>query len=452
MEVLFGPRGKVAPQAREAATGANLDPARESLEEKLESSVKSALDEAGDKAAAHAGKALASKIGEGATALGNIFTAVPQLYSAVEELGEVWDKPLQSTEDYMNLFSKLGGALSQGVQTVQALAGVTKIAAAAQAIFNAVMAMNPIVLIVIAVIALIALIAALIVYWDQVKAAVRDNPWVAAIGVIFGPLGILISLIVLVIAYWEELKLAVLKGANFISIKVQQIGAVFVGLKNLIGMVWDWILSSVYNLGVGILNGFIEFGAKIMNFFIDLVNDAIGVYNGVVKYIPGVSYIKEVKRVDVEAIKIAERKVPQVDMAVAFAGVGQVTGGLEGQIAKQEDAIRKAREADEERRRKDREQAAAPGAAPGVPGLPAALPTAGLAAPAVPLAGAGAVARADHSVHVEGGIHITITAERLEADSAKLLTDEMVRRLQERLDALRMERERRLGTRAAAPA
>jgi hypothetical protein len=87
-----------------------------------------------------------------------------------------------------------------------------------------------------------------------------------------------------------------------------------------------------------------------------------------------------------------------------------------------------------------------------VPGLPAALPTAGLAAPTVPLAGAGAVAAADQSVHVEGGIHITITAERLEADSAKLLTDEMVRRLQERLDALRMERERRLGTRAAAPA
>ena len=452
MEVLFGPHGKLAAAASAAVTGTDLVAASEGLEKKLETSVKKALDEAGDKAAAHAGKALASKIGEGATALGNIYTAVPQLYSSVQELGEAWDKPLQSTEDYMNLFSKLGGALSQGVQTVQALAGVTKIAAAAQAVFNAVMAMNPIVLIVIAVIALIALIAALIVYWDQVKAAVRDNPWVAAIGVIFGPLGMLISLIVLVISYWDELKLAVLRGANFISIKVQQVGAVFVGLKNLIGMVWEWIMGSVYNLGVGILNTFIVFGANFVNLFIEILNDLIGMANRVIKYIPGVSYIKEVEKINVEASKIAEKKLPAIDAGAAFAGVGQVTGGLEGQIAKQEEVVRKGKEADDERRRKAREEGAAPVAPPGVPGLPAGLPAAGLAAPVVPLAGAGAVAAADHSVHVEGGIHITITAERLEADSAKLLTDEMVRRLQERLDALRTERERRLGTRAAAPA
>ena len=57
------------------------------------------------------------------------------------------------------------------------------------------MAMNPIVLIVIAVIALIAAIVALVVYWEEVKAAVRDNPWIAAIGLIFGPIGILIALI-----------------------------------------------------------------------------------------------------------------------------------------------------------------------------------------------------------------------------------------------------------------
>jgi hypothetical protein len=447
---LLGPRGKLAETMTDVAMGANLKGAEEGLEAKVEQSVKSALDEAGEKAAAHAGKALASKIGEGATALGSIFTAVPQMYSSVQELGEAWDKPLQSTADYMNLFSKLGGVLNQGVQTIQALAGVTKIAAAAQAVFNAVMALNPIVLIVIAVIALIALIAALIVYWDQVKATVRDNPWVAAIGVIFGPLGILISLIVLVISYWDELKLAVLRAANFISIKVQQIGAVFVGLKNLIGMVWDWIMGSVYNLGVGILNTFIEFGANFVNFFINIINGLIGMYNSVAQYIPGVDEIEEVKKINVESIKIAKKELPTIDVGAAFAGVGQVSGGLEGQIAKQEEVLRQAKAADEERRRKAQE-GAAPAAPSGVPGLPAGLPAAGLAAPAVPLAGAAAVA-ADHSVHVEGGIHITITAERLEADSAKLLTDDMVRRLQERLDALRTERERRLGTRALAPA
>jgi hypothetical protein len=248
-------------------------------------------------------------------------------------------------------------------------------------------------------------------------------------------------------------KLAVLRAANFISIKVQQIGAVFVGLKDLIGMVWDWIWAKVYNVGVDILNTFIKIGDKIADFFSDLVKpiDMKAIQNAA----RGVPAIDVKPPVAEEARGFTKRAVPEIDVGAAFAGVGQVTGGLEGQIAKQEEVVRKADEADEERRRKAREQAAAPAAptvAPGVPALPAMLPTAGLAAPAVPLAGAGAVTRADHSVHVEGGIHVTINAERLEADSAKLLTDEMVRRLQERLDALRMERERRLGTRAAAPA
>ena len=99
-----------------------------------------------------------------------------QLYDQVNALSEAWDKPNKSTKDYMDLVGKMGGVLTQGVQTIQALSGILQIASAAQAVFNAVAAMNPYVLIVIAVIALIAGIALLIIYWDKVKAALRDNP------------------------------------------------------------------------------------------------------------------------------------------------------------------------------------------------------------------------------------------------------------------------------------
>ena len=84
------------------------------------------------------------------------------------------------------------------------------------------------------------------------------------------------------------------------------------------------------------------------------------------------------------------------------------------------------------------ESASSAAPAPGSPlpmGLPAAAP-----------------APVDQSVNVQGGITINISAERLEADSARLLSDEIVQRLQERLGALRSEQEFRNGVRAPAPA
>ena len=84
------------------------------------------------------------------------------------------------------------------------------------------------------------------------------------------------------------------------------------------------------------------------------------------------------------------------------------------------------------------ESASSAAPAPGGPlpmGLPAAAP-----------------APVDQSVNVQGGITINISAERLEADSARLLSDEIVQRLQERLGALRSEQEFRNGVRAPAPA
>jgi len=469
MEVLFGPSGKVARAATGAVEGTNLTTAQQDLEQKLEKGVNAALDEAGQKAAAHAGESLATKIGAGATALGNVFTSVPMFYDSITKLDEAWHAPLKSTKDYMNLFSAVGQTITQGTQVFQALAGVTQIATAAQALFNAVLALNPIVLVVIAVIALIAGIVLLIVYWDQVKAALRDNPWLAVIAVLFGVIGI----IVLVIAYWDEIKLAVLKAANFISIQVQMIGQFFVGLKNLAGQVWDWIVATVMNAGISIVNTFITIGSEIQNFFIGIINAILGMYNKVatsaVGQLAGLKTAELIPKVDVQTRLIPPREVPKIDVEAAFKPAVPITGGLEGAIAKQQDVIAKKQAEEAERKQKEQAQAAAPapgapapalpgGPSLGVPALPPAgalpaLPEGGPVQPVVPgvAAAAPAPASVDQSVHVQG-ITININAERLEADAGKLLSDEIIRQLQARLGALRSEQDFRTGVRAPAPA
>jgi hypothetical protein len=459
MQVIFGPSGKLTDAAQDAAQGANLEPALQNLEDKIEEGVTEAMEDAGEAAAASGAQALGSRINAGATALGNVLTSVPQLYDSVTKLGEAWDKPLESTADYMNLFAAAGSTISQGVQTFQALAGVTQIASAAQAAFNAVMAMNPIVLIVLAVIALIAAIVALVVYWDQVEAAVRDNPWVAAIGLILGPIGILIGLIVLIIAYWDEVKLAVLVAANFISIQVQRIGQFFVGLRTLIGQVWDWVVATVVNVGISIVNTFITIGTEVQNFFIGLVNSILEIYNelatSAVGEFIGLEPAELIPEVELETRLIPPREVPQVSVEAAFAPTGKITGGLEGAIASQEAAVAQARAADEERRRREQEAAAQPpppAAAPAPPSLPPA-PAPGVP-PAIPqgVAAAAPAGPVDTSVTVNGGITVNINAERLEADAAQLLSDELISAIQARLGALRAEQDFRTGVRPTAPA
>jgi hypothetical protein len=448
MEALLGPGGKLADSAREAAVGADLDPAFVNLEEEIEQGVTQAMDEAGDAAAGQGAVALGTKLGEGAKALGDVFTAVPQLYDSVSQLGEAWDKPLTSTKDYMDLFSTMGGVIGQGVDTIQKLAGVTKIASAAQLAFNAIMALNPIVLVVLAVLALIAVIVALIAYWDEVKAALRDNPWLAVVAAMFGVIGI----IVVVIAYWEEIKLAVLEAANFISIQAQRIGLFFKGAGNLIVQVWRWIVDSLYNAGVGILNTFSEFGAWIVNLFIGIANHVIDLYNDTVAYLPGVDEIERIG--EVEATRIETRPVQEISVEAAFApAMGPISGGLEEQIAAQRGAVAAAEEEDRTRRAREAEAEERERRARAAerPALGAAAAPSGILAgrPGLP-EGAAAAGGVDQSVRVEGGITVNINAERLEPDTASLLADEFVRRLKERLDALRSEQDFRTGVRAPA--
>jgi hypothetical protein len=391
------------------------------------------------------------------------------MYQSVKSLGEAWDKPLNSTEDYMNLMSAVGGTVMGAGQVIQAFAGIQQIATGVQAAFNLVAMMNPYVLLAIAVIALIAGIVLLIVYWDKVKAAIRDNPWIAVIAVMFGVIGV----IVLVIAYWDEIKLAVLKAANFVSIQIQRIAGFFIGIKNLVGMVWDWIVATLENAGISIINAFITIGVGIQNFFIGIVNFVLGKYNdlanSVVGDILGLKTADLIPEVDVKTKLIPPKEVPKVDIDAAFKPMTEdKTGGLEGNIAKQQAVVDKAHKEDEERRAKaakekaEKEKASATGkpgepgagapAIPGMPKLPAGLPGAPGAAPGAPGVPAPAAAPGGGGgggVTIQGGITVTINADKLEANAAQMLSDEIVRGLNERLQALQGDANRRMGAAAA---
>jgi hypothetical protein len=90
-----------------------------------------------------------------------------------------------------------------------------------------------------------------------------------------------------------------------------------------------------------------------------------------------------------------------------------------------------------------------PAGGAGVPGgmpSPEALAnlTGGGAAP-------GAARAVDQSMKVEGGIHVDISAERLEANAAQILSDHIIRAIHERLNSLRSEQDFRTGIRSSAP-
>ncbi len=53
-------------------------------------------------------------------------------------------------------------------------------------------------------------------------------------------------------------------------------------------------------------------------------------------------------------------------------------------------------------------------------------------------------------VTIQGGITVTINADKLEADASKILSDEIVQALNTKLQALQGDANRRLGAAAAA--
>jgi hypothetical protein len=207
-------------------------------------------------------------------------------------------------------------------------------------------------------------------------------------------------------------------------------------------------------MGIGILNTFIELGTSIQNFFIGVINGMLELYNefaeSAVGEFIGLEPAELIPEVDVETRLIPPRDVPEIDVDAAFR-TESITGGLEDSIAAQRAVVDQAQREDEARRAQQaEEERAAAAAAPAAPAAVPALP----GAPALP-AGAGPAAAAaaggpDQSVRVDGGITVNINAERLEADAAEILSDEIIRAIQQRLDELRAEAGFRTGVRAEA--
>jgi hypothetical protein len=71
--------------------------------------------------------------------------------------------------------------------------------------------------------------------------------------------------------------------------------------------------------------------------------------------------------------------------------------------------------------------------------------------PALGLPGGGGPASVDNSINV-GGVSVTIHTERVDSHTADLLSDELVRKLQDKLAALRTEQHFRQGVRTPGAA
>jgi len=108
MDEVLGANGKMAEAAKKAAGGANFDPAEKDLEQKVQKTLTDGFEAGGTKGAQEAGKKLHEKISGGATELGNILTSIPNLVTSVTSLGEAWDKPNKGLGDYMSIMSGLG--------------------------------------------------------------------------------------------------------------------------------------------------------------------------------------------------------------------------------------------------------------------------------------------------------------------------------------------------------
>ena len=119
-------------------------------------------------------------------------------------------------------------------------AAATKIWAAVQLAFNAVMTANPIGLVIIAIAALITTIILVVKHWDTITAAVKrvwnwfskllDNPLIATAALIFAPF---IAIPAMILKHWEPIK------AFFIDLwtKIQPI---IEGVKGFVGGVGDF--------------------------------------------------------------------------------------------------------------------------------------------------------------------------------------------------------------------
>ena len=192
----------------------------------------------------------------------NILTAIgiDNLTGAINTMGSVVQTALQPFLWFFNelkagnpvleLFLGIVGAITVGFLAYKAtLFAVTiplKLLAAAQAMLNGIMLLNPIGLVVAAIVALVAIVVIAISKWDE---------WGAALMVFLGPVGMVISAFKSLYDHWESIKTAfqtdgILGGLKRIGIVL--LDAVLKPMQQLLELV-----SKIPGLG-----GIANFGAK----------------------------------------------------------------------------------------------------------------------------------------------------------------------------------------------
>ena len=162
-----------------------------------------------------------------------------------------------------------------------ATAGMT----VAQAALNAVMALNPFTWVALAIGAVIAAIVALVVYWDEVKAAAKATwGWIASffktkIGMIVAVLGGPITIAMMIIANWKKVKaMAISIWDSIVSFFNGKIGKLVLLFSGPIGMGisiiknWSLIKTRAIEIWDAIVGKFQSVRDKIVGFFSSIKN------------------------------------------------------------------------------------------------------------------------------------------------------------------------------------
>jgi hypothetical protein len=150
----------------------------------------------------------------------------------------------------------------------------------AQAALNAVMALNPFTWVALAIGAVIAAIVALVVYWDEVKAAAKATwGWIASffktkIGMIVAVLGGPITIAMMIIANWKKVKsMAISIWDSIVSFFNGKIGKLVLLFSGPIGMGisiiknWSLIKARAIEIWDAIVAKFLNVRDKIVGFF-----------------------------------------------------------------------------------------------------------------------------------------------------------------------------------------
>lgn len=135
----------------------------------------------------------AIKIGE------KLIPALSKLMDKITPLIDRMSEWAKNNPKTLSTIVKIAVGIAAFAFAVSGLSFAIGIATKAMAVFNFVMALNPISLIIIAIAALIALIVAIIAKWDE---------WGASVTLFLGPLGLVISMVKTFADNWEMVKTA----------------------------------------------------------------------------------------------------------------------------------------------------------------------------------------------------------------------------------------------------